>query len=148
MAANSNQPVGDAPAGSFGWADRIAFVEGLSGSVLLDGRTLIIYGDLTIDGPGADSLTFDGQGASSVLRTIAGTEVSLTAVAITGGQADRGGGIYSVGTLTLVNSTVSGNSARDGGGIENLGTLTITNSTVSGNSARRGGGGVANAGRT
>ncbi len=46
-----------------------------------------------------------------------------------------GGGVYSLGTLTVTNSTFSGNSAPNGGNIFNSsakGALTITSSTVSG----------------
>jgi predicted outer membrane repeat protein len=55
----------------------------------------------------------------------------------------RGGGIYSQGTVTLIDSTVANNSASEaGGGIDNWDTaiLTITNCTISGNSAHRAGG--------
>ena len=50
-----------------------------------------------------------------------------------------GGGIYNIGTLTVMNSTFSGNSAGGGGGIFNAGTLTVTNSTFSGDSGSYGG---------
>ena len=52
----------------------------------------------------------------------------------------NGGGIYSDGTLTLIDSTVSSNTAAfangggGGGGIYSTGTLTLTESAVAGNS--------------
>jgi predicted outer membrane repeat protein len=57
---------------------------------------------------------------------------------------NKGGGIYSEGTLTQTNVTLSGNSAGTGGGIDNLGTATLTNGTLSSNSAAFGGGGIYN----
>ncbi len=60
-----------------------------------------------------------------------------------------GSGLYLQPNTTTVirNSTVSGNSgATGGGGIESLGTLTIVNSTISGNAASTSGGGVLNSG--
>jgi CSLREA domain-containing protein len=53
---------------------------------------------------------------------------------------ERGGGIASTGTLTITNSTVSGNSAGQGGGINSAGALSITSSAVISNTAERGGG--------
>ncbi len=48
-----------------------------------------------------------------------------------------GGGIYNELTslLTITDSTVSNNSASEGGGISTVGTLTLKNSTIAGNSA-------------
>jgi hypothetical protein len=66
--------------------------------------------------------------------------VTVIACAITGNASTtNGGGIYqTLGTLTVVNSTISGNTAAGsgtGGGIENWGTaLTLINTTISGNS--------------
>ena len=63
-----------------------------------------------------------------------------------------GGGIYSVGgvsvaMVTVTNSTISGNSAGyEGGGITNYGAMTVINCTISGNSGGAYGGGVQNDG--
>lgn len=56
--------------------------------------------------------------------------------------ADGGGGLFSLGTLTVNDSIVTGNRANYGGGLFNWigGILTINNSTVSNNSANEGGG--------
>jgi hypothetical protein len=61
-----------------------------------------------------------------------------------------GGGIYSRGTLTIVNSTVSNNWAGftngfpigTGGGIRGFGTITIIHSTINNNTALFDGGGI------
>ena len=148
-AANRNQPVGDAPAGSFTEPDVIRFAEGLSGTVLLEEGELVIHGDLNIEGPEAAQLAFDAEGTSRVFLIEPGVRANLSGMAITGGSAGAGGGIYSnYGTLTVTNCTLSGNSATgylgSGGGIHSSGTLTVTNSTLSGNSTSYYGGGLCN----
>ena len=156
LAANSNQPVGDAAAGSFDRQDQIEFSDGISGNVLLDGQAFTIYGDLVIAGLGADLLTFDAQDARRVFEIFPGKEVALSGMTVTGGGISNfgtltvtgatisgykyGSGILNFGTLAVTSSTISGNSAYHGGGIYSNGTLTVTNSTISGNSADRGGG--------
>ncbi len=149
LAANSNQPAADAAGGSFDQQDRIEFSNGVTGTVLLDSQELTIYGDLAIQGPHADLLTFDGQGASRVFKIVPGTEVALSGVTITAGY----NGIYSLGTLTITDSTIAENfgtgifpsygtlvienstiSNNEGSGINGSGTLAITNSTISRNS--------------
>jgi uncharacterized repeat protein (TIGR01451 family)/CSLREA domain-containing protein len=59
-----------------------------------------------------------------------------------------GGGIYNLGRVELLRSSVSGNTADDaGGGIHSRGHLTVTSSTISGNIATRSyGGGIWNSG--
>src|SRR5262249_28260423 len=56
-----------------------------------------------------------------------------------GASSPEGGGIFSDGTLTVINSTISGNKAMGGagGGIFNggEGTATLVNTTINGNSS-------------
>jgi len=94
--------------------------------------------NLTIDGNGS---TVSGNNTSRVFRNTAAT-TSFQNIIITGGNAGglNGGGIYSTGAVTVIDSTISGNSANGGGGIRNNGAVTLTNSTVSGNLASLGGG--------
>ncbi|MCX7424360.1 MAG: right-handed parallel beta-helix repeat-containing protein [Planctomycetia bacterium] len=140
-AANRNQPVGDAEAGSFSEQDCIQFADGLSGTILLEDGELAIVGDLNIEGPGAEHLTFDAKGQNRVFFIHPRVSVSLNGITVTGGSAHDGGGICSYGALIVTNSTLSGNSASgDGGGIYSYGTVTLTNSTLSGNLAGFGGG--------
>jgi hypothetical protein len=120
---------------------RILDFDGGTGS--LEGMT-IADGDSTL-GAGIHN----GTGALTLTRVaVVGNEAAASVVE---GPA-RGGGIYSLGPLTLRESTVSGNRAvaegsgeagAEGGGIFALGELTIDRSTVSGNAARdlSGGGG-------
>jgi hypothetical protein len=87
------------------------------------------------------------SGGNSVVTIDSAATVAISRVTISGGSADRGGGIDNQGILTLSKSTVSGNVtgstffAGEGGGIFNdLGRLTLVSSTVSGNTASTGGG--------
>jgi hypothetical protein len=89
-----------------------------------------------------------------------GGTLTLTKSTVIGNTADDAGGIFSLGTATLMSSSVSGNSATGddahggtGGGISNGGTLLIKgSSTITGNSAATNpnneglGGGIANFG--
>ncbi|MCS6909905.1 MAG: right-handed parallel beta-helix repeat-containing protein, partial [Anaerolineales bacterium] len=75
-----------------------------------------------------------------VMVVNAGANLTLRNLTIANGNANFGGAIFNVGTLTVTSSTFSENRAGSGGGILNNGTLTVTNSTFSGNYAVFGGG--------
>ncbi len=149
-AANTNTPVGDAPAGMPG-LDTIDFDELLSGeTITLTNGELQITDDLTINGLGADELTVSGNNASRVFNVDGGTsdeiEVLIDGLTIADGFAEgdfftgRGGGILNQENLTVTNSTLSGNT---GSGIYSQdGDLTVTDSSISGNTAEFGGGGI------
>ena len=77
--------------------------------------------------------------------------VSVSNSTVSGNVAvGSGGGIFTLGDVTLINSTVSENSTTDlngssygsGGGINSSGKVTLFNSTVSGNSTLGTGGGI------
>jgi hypothetical protein len=143
--------------------DRIVFANNLAGGTITlnpANGSLVLYQDLTIQGPGADKLTISGNNATGVfdipasLYDPATATVTITGLTIADGNALAGGGIFNQGTLTLDHCTLSGNHAgaywfSGGGAIDNGGTLTVTNSTLSGNHADGsgyGGGGILNAG--
>lgn len=95
---------------------------------------------ITIQGPGASTLTVDGSFTGSRVFQVTPTgRVTLSGLTITGGNADStqpNGGAVSInrGRLTVDACMISGNSAALGGGIINTsGNLTLTNSTISGN---------------
>jgi predicted outer membrane repeat protein len=98
---------------------------------------------ITIQGPGASSLTVEqatGASFTSAIVTVDGGQTaSLAGLTIANGSA---GGIVNNGTLTVSDCTVSGNSAFFGGGIANISNspLTVSGCTLSGNSAFFGGG--------
>lgn len=142
-AANRNQPVGDAAAGSLSGQDTIQFAEGVSGTILLDEGELSIVGNLVIEGPGTDLLTVDASGKNRGFGVWPGVSAIVGGMTVTGGSAPNGGGIHNHGTLTVTNLKLSDNSAVNyGGGIYNSGALTIENSTLVENSSGFNGGGV------
>ena len=151
--------------------DAINFASLASGTITLTGGQHLSVANepdsLTINGPGARTLTVSGNNAGRVFRladdasavinnlrisngnsafggggiSTDGDLLTLNNVTVSGNQAASGGGIYNTGNnLKLSKTTVSGNSATNGvgGGIFNSGTLTLNNSTVSGNQATSG----------
>ena len=157
--------------------DTIEFAPRLSGTIALSSALPDVTADLLLRGPGDGSLAvaYDDFLAAPPLRVTAGTEVTMTGLALPGGIENDGtltiadstvsgrtgsvyGGLYNTGTLTVTGSTISGNRAFGrfsldvgfigdgaGGGILNEGTLTVVDSTLSGNKAVVGGG-IANRG--
>ena len=110
-------------------------------------------GSLTILGAGAGITIIDANEIDRVLHILAGAELTLSGVTITGGHAvfvdgttGRGGGITSFGSLTITDSEITSNRADYGGGgiRSNQGSLTITDSVVSNNISGDYGGGIWN----
>ena len=96
------------------------------------------------DAPGND----DGGGVSS--NTPSGPAMHLIKSRVSGNEGDFGGGIYSLGRLTIRRSVVNGNQGVDGGGVavDTDGTGSITKSTISGNRASNSGAGLETYGPT
>ncbi len=140
-------------------ADAVTFDGDLSGTISLDVALgqLTISDDVTVTGLGADTITVDAGGNSRVLLISGGTN-EISGLTISGGSADRGGGIRNNtgATTTLTDTVISGNTAtvnsfQAGGGIYNRGDLTISGSTLTSNTTtapRGGGAAVANYGGT
>lgn len=108
--------------------------------------------DVTLDG-----LTLTGGRASDggAIRTSeSSTLLTVKNSTVSDNRADSGifpfsaagGGIWSYGAVTVINSTVSRNSGSTGGGIYAQGAVTIIDSTISGNSVSGFGGGIYSAG--
>ena len=104
-------------------------------------------GNLTLD-----RLTIKGGTTSEAgggIFTENGTTATLTSVTVSNNLANlspssSGGGISSLGTLSVTDSTISDNSSNlFGGGVQAFGAATIINSTISGNSTNNLGGGIA-----
>ena len=130
-------------------ADTVSFAAGLAGGTinLNAGLGQIVISDsVTVMGLGANQLTINAGGASRVLQITSGT-VNVNGLTLTGGNADRGGGLRSelAATTTLTAMAIEGNTATSatdaGGGIWSSGNLTITGSTISNNTAPNGRGG-------
>jgi Domain of unknown function (DUF5050)/Thrombospondin type 3 repeat len=133
--------------------DTIDFSLPANSTITLTSGELLVDKNLTISGPGANTLAVDGNASSRVFHISPGKTVTISGLTIQNGLAccvfpdNFGGGIYNdQATLTVSNCTFSGNSANYGGGIDSVGVLTVSNSTFSGNSAGSGGGGIDNAG--
>jgi hypothetical protein len=112
---------------------------------------LVVNKNLTITGPANSTVILNGGGATRIFSVNTGNSLSISNLTIKNGQAQNGGGIYSLGDLTINNSTFTNNhavgGAGEGGAIDSEGgTLTINNSTISGNSAETNGGGLLNCG--
>src|ERR1043166_1399277 len=142
----------------------------VTGVITLTNGELLISKSLTINGPGAASLSVSGNANSRVFFISSGVMTSISGLTIHNGHADNststyspgqsGGGVYNAGSLTLSACAVASNSAGSGaiasirggnggnggsgGGIYNAGALTLSSCTVNGNSA--GGGGEAGLG--
>ena len=99
---------------------------------------------------GGNAADTSGQGGD--IRLIATGTLSLSEVHVALGHADTGGGIYSDGTLTLLDSHITDNTAQDagstgnhGGGVAHsagAGNLTIADTEFSRNSAEEDGAGL------
>ncbi len=119
--------------------DAISFGPGVSGTIVLTAALPAIGDDLTITGPGAESLAISGDDAYRVFEIDASTAVSITNVTVRDGYATNGdgGGIYSAGDLFLGNTRVISNFAgwSGGGMFVEQGTATLSNTRVISNSA-------------
>ena len=129
----------------------VTFDTSMSGQrIVLDGSSLLIRDGITIDGSALTSpVTIDGDGRSRVFTVAAEQDqtVQLIGLAITGGSAVLGGGIYALSPLTISTSTLAGNTAsQHGGGIyhsfseSDFGVVSIDQSAIHDNSALHGGG--------
>jgi hypothetical protein len=133
------QAIFDTPAGG-----TVDFQPGLTGTITLTSGELAINRDLNIAGPGADVITVSGNTQSRVFEIATPTvNATISALTIAHGYVYMGvgGGIQSVGTLTVSDCVLSGNEAfAGGGGISNAGTLTVSDCVLTNNQARYGGG--------
>ncbi|MES2460399.1 MAG: hypothetical protein V4671_07435 [Armatimonadota bacterium] len=88
----------------------------------------------------------DGGANGSVVRVGSAAQVTLTGLTIQNGNMPIGGGIYNLGSVSLINTTVENNfSSYGGAGIFNqFGTVTLSNSLITNNTAVSVGGGIFN----
>jgi hypothetical protein len=97
---------------------------------------LVVNKNLTIQGPGAGTLTISGNNASRVFNISTGNSVQIAALTMANGKvtgSNRGGNVVNNGTLSLTNCNVYGGTANAAGGIYNVGlSMTLTNCNVGG----------------
>jgi uncharacterized protein (TIGR03437 family) len=117
-------------------------------AISITSAEISITKSLNITGPGANLLTFSGNNASRVINvTNNSANVIISDLTIANGRAaDGGGGVKSLGSLTLLRCAIINNSAGNSaiaGGVYLLGaTGTFTDCTFSGNSGGILGGGI------
>lgn len=130
-------------------ADVISFQAGLSGVIELVTALPELAGDLTINGPGPDTLTVrrNSSTAFRIFTISTGTTVVINGLTLRNGSAPQiqnqkytsatGGGILNEGQLTVNSCKIIGNSSiasfAIGGGISNQNVLTVNDSELSGN---------------
>ncbi len=133
--------------------DTILLTGAVKGGIVLTQGELLLSQSVAITSAGSNQIPISGGGLSRVFEVAAGAQVSLSDLALTGGDGvasptgsdpnDGIGGAILVdsGTLTVNNSKLFGNSsAFFGGAIENFsGTVNANDSLLSGNSAAVGG---------
>ncbi len=134
----------------------ITFASSVSGTIQLVSALPNISRNMSINGPGAGTLTVARNSTTPfrIFTLQSGVTATIQGLTVSGGNAGAGsgGGIANLGgTLTLQNLVVQNNTAQFGGGIFNQsGTLTLQNTTVRSNSAvvvsgvGGGGGGISN----
>lgn len=158
-----------ADANNLAGSDTINFQTGLTGVIVLNGNHIFMDSNITINGPGARTLSVSGNNQSRVFivsnPTLGSATVNISGLTVTGGNAlpvllgatliGDGGGILNTNgsTLNLTEVTVAGNSATSlGGGIATRALLldttvtNITRSTIHNNTSVVGGGGISNVG--
>ena len=104
---------------------------------------------VTVIGAGAEQTILDGNNQRRVLAITANVPVTLQALTITrGSDAFGGGGIHTIGDLTLIDAAVTDNhhtgntSYTGGGGILSYAGLTLRTSRITGNTSGWSGGGI------
>jgi len=138
--------------------DTIIFQLPLPGVITLFENGISIDKNLSIIGPGPNSLTIvlsgGGSGGPSVLAVGPGMlDVTISGLRLTGAEFTfEGGGFFnaSTGLVDIRDCVFDSNYAIVGGGVANEGSMSLTASTISnnfvGDSGQSGGGGIYNAG--
>ncbi len=151
--ANANNDSGSPDCAAGDGDDRIVFAPSLVGATLtLSQDPIGITSNLTIEGPGASSLTVSGGDTQQIFVISDGTanrsNVTIEKLTLTEGFADgaagAGGAISNEENLTLRDMVITGNhSATSGGAISNPGgNLLVVDSVLSANTANTGNGGA------
>ncbi|MEA2449987.1 MAG: hypothetical protein QOG63_1919 [Thermoleophilaceae bacterium] len=140
-------------------ADTVTFEESLAGTIRLTSGEIYVTGagPLTIDGPGAGTLSVSGDanasggapdfGDSRIFNVFAGGTTTIEGLTLTGGRGAHGGALVTgPGTdVRLVDAAVTNSRAgllSRGGGVCAFGSLTVERSVLSGNGAPTGAGGA------
>lgn len=134
-----------------GDASTINFKPGLSGAIAntLSPGGLELTNPVTINGPGARTLTISGNSLARIFYILPGCVATVSGLTIANGNSGfgvDGGAINNSGALTLLNCSVLNNRGNSGGGVASVGTMSVTNCTFAANQASDHGGAVLNTG--
>ncbi len=137
---------------AMGAADNtIGFAAGIGAQITLGAALPAIQKNVTINGPGADTLTVEraaNAGAEfRIFEISANTNVEVNNLTLSNGKVldvnGRGGAVLNSGTLTLRNVKLRGNSAHAGGAVYSNGAaLRVLDSEVRNNNSETAGGGI------
>jgi hypothetical protein len=115
------------------------------GSPIVLSDTIDLTRNITISGPGPNSMIVSGGFTSGVFAVATGVAADMSGLTVEDGDTYDGGGIHNSGDLTVTDSRVEGNQGGVGAGIANVGgSLTVTTSTLSADYATDVGGGLFN----
>ncbi|MDE7168413.1 MAG: hypothetical protein K2O28_06170 [Clostridia bacterium] len=127
------------PAGGNLTAGAYYLGDNISGNITVSGTVTLCLNGHNVTGDGNDSVITVSQNATFTLCDCKDAGI------ITGGNAERGGGVLvSGGAFTMSGGTISSNTATSGGGVFvwNSGTFIMNGGTIRENIASSGGGGV------
>jgi hypothetical protein len=104
-------------------------------------ENLVVKKSLNLEGSGPDKTIIDGQRTGSVIKVKdSDARMYIKGLALTNGSAENGGGVDTLGDLTLDNFRIFSNRAEYGGGVYSKGKLAIKNGRIEDNIAKYGGG--------
>jgi len=133
-------------ANAAGGADIVDFAGGVTGTITLTSGELAVTDDLTINGPGATTLTISGNDASRILNVFGASAFTLRDLTLRDGNANDGGAIVlnDIPSALIEDSVITSNSSSDDGGAIYIdeGNTTIRRTEISDNYAADYGGGI------
>ena len=108
-------------------------------------RSITIQGANGLDAGGMPKDSLNGKNEGTTLKISSSVPVTIKNLKITGGNAEKGGGIYNKKKLTLLSGcVVTGNTAKYGAGIYNDDGLMLNGASIESNASTTYGGGIYN----
>jgi CSLREA domain-containing protein len=121
----------------------ITFAPSVTGTITLTSPLPVIFNNMNIEGPGANTLTIDAANNGTVIDipifapTVSMTVSGLTITGARNTDQTWGGAVTNHGTFTLLNSVLTGNSGAEAGGIMTHGAVVVRNSSLVNNTGGR-----------
>ncbi|MGH8460479.1 MAG: choice-of-anchor Q domain-containing protein [Stenotrophobium sp.] len=149
LAVNAGVASAQCPTSGSVASNTITIPSSVTGTITLNSALPTITAAVTLNGPGASSLSISGNNRSQIFYIGQNADTTISGLTLTNGGGSNGGAIYSYSNLSLNNCIVTGSAAHNGGGVfvqgisgSAVNTLTLTNSTVSNNTASNDAGGL------